>query len=258
MNTSRSGVEPAGSLNRVRHLQSAFVVALALWVVARTSLVTIASWHNRIMRAELGMASGLILLWIVLGGGLMYLFRDRIKAFLKPMSANWRISFFLLATLLAMCEEVVTTLMTNCAPLFGVKLGEAYITASANYFDVIACHSVVVFLPAFAAWTWLFSRYDYSPFEAFVSFGVYGFLGEAIYGGFHLADVGFWILVYGLMIYLPAYVFADHRGPRRVSWLQYVLGAVGPFVCTIPWVVLLRLTFLRHHPDIHFPPIRIK
>ena len=45
--------------------------------------------------------------------------------------------------LLAMLEEVVTTSMTNCAPLFGVKIGEAYITASSNYFDVILRHSVV-------------------------------------------------------------------------------------------------------------------
>jgi hypothetical protein len=208
------------------------------------------------MRAEMEMASGLVLLWVVLGGGLMYLFRDRIKAFLKPALLHWRVSFFVLATLLAMCEEVITTLMTNCAPLFGVKLGEAYITASANYFDVISCHSVVVFLPAFAAWTWLFSRYDFSPFETFVSFGIYGFFGEAIFGGFHLADVPFWILVYGLMIYLPAYVFADLRGKRQVGWLQYIMGAVGPFVCTVPWVLLLKLTFLRHHPDVHFPPIR--
>jgi hypothetical protein len=255
MNIPRFGVEPDGRLKRARNLQTVFILASVLWVIASTSLAVIASWHNRVMRAELGMASGLILLWVVLGGGLMYILRDRIKAFLEPLSANWRISFFLLATAMAMCEEVVTTSLTNCAPFFGVKLGEAYITASSNYFDVIACHSVVTFLPPFAVWTWLYSRYHFSPFGAFVSFGVYGFLGETIYGGFHPGQAPFWILVYGLMIYLPAYVFADHRGRRRVSWLQYVMGAVGPFIGTIPWVLLLKLTVLRNHPDVHFPPI---
>ena len=174
------------------------------------------------------------------------------------MSANWRFSFFLLATAMAMSEEVITTLMTNCAPLFGVKLGEAYITASANYFDVIGCHSVVTFLPPFAIWAWLYSRYDYSPFEVFVCFGIYGFLGETIYGGFHPTEIGFWIFVYGLMIYLPAYVFADYRGKVKVSWLQYLMGSAGLFVGTIPWVLLLKLTVLRNHPDVHFPPIRLK
>jgi hypothetical protein len=244
------------SPKRVGYFQRMIIVTLALWAIARTILAIILFRHNRVMRAEMGMSSGLVLLWMLLGGGFMYFFRDRIKAFVEPMPGNWKLRFFLMATFLAMCEEVVTTLMTNCAPLFGVKMGEAYITASGNYLDVITCHSVIVFLPPFAAWTWLFSRYDFSPFESFVCFGIYGFLGEGIFGGLHLADLGFWIFVYGLMIYLPAYVFADHRGKHRVSWLQYLMGAVGPFVCTIPWVLLLKLTYLRHHPDIHFPPIK--
>ena len=48
-----------------------------------------------------------------------------------------------------MLDEVVTTTMTNCAPLFGMKLGEVYITASSNYLDVILRDSVVVFVPMF-------------------------------------------------------------------------------------------------------------
>jgi hypothetical protein len=195
------------------------------------------------------MASGLVLFWVLLGGALMYLLRDRIKARWQRLPWDWRLSFFLLATLLAMSEEVVTTLMTNCAPLLGVRLGEAYITASGNYFDVIFCHSVVTFLPAFALWAWLLSRY------AFLCFGIYGNIGEGIFGGFRPADIPFWIFVYGLMLYLPAYVFADRRGLRRVTWPQYLMGTAGAMVCVIPWVLLLKLTFLRHHPDIHFPPI---
>ena len=242
-------------MHRVEKLQRAFVLALALWVVGRNILVTAAVWHNRVMKAELEMSSGLVLLWIVLGGGLMFLFRQRIRSALGPALVNWRISFFILATALALCEEVVTTLMTNCAPLFGVKIGEAYITASTNYLDVVCCHSVITFLPPFAAWTWLFARYDYSPFEVFVCFGIYGFIGETIFGGFHPGDVPFWILVYGLMVYLPAYVLAA-PGKRPVGWLQYIIGTVGLYVLTIPWVLLLKFTFLRHHPDVHFPPIQ--
>ncbi len=203
------------------------------------------------------MAWGVILLWILLGGALMFLSRRRLKAFLQRIPLDWKISFFLLATLLAMCEEAITTLMTNCAPIFGVKLGEAYITASANYLDVILCHSVITFLPAFAAWVWLYSRYDFTPFEVFVSFGIYGTLGEALHGGFqHLAEFGFWLFVYGLMIYLPAYLFADYRGKRRVSWPQYLMGTLGLFVCTLPWIAFLKLTLLRNQPDTHFPPMQ--
>jgi len=242
---------------RVKRLQKSFILALGIWLLISTGAVTAISWHNRVQRAILGMGWGLITLWILAGGSLMYLFRDRLKAILERSPLNWKISFFLLATLLAMCEEAVTTSMTNCAPLFGVKPGEAYITASANYFDVIFCHSVVTFLPAFAAWAWLLARYDFSPFEVFLCFGIYGTLGESLYGGFqNLAEAGLWIFVYGLMVYLPAYVFADHRGRRRVSWPQYLMGTVGLFACTLPWVGFVKLVFLRHHPDIHFPPMR--
>jgi hypothetical protein len=40
-----------------------------------------------------------------------------------------------MTTALALMEEAITSSMTNLAPLFGVKIGEAYITASTNYFD---------------------------------------------------------------------------------------------------------------------------
>ncbi len=209
--------------NRSGYLQKAIFWALAILLVARTALTIISSRPNRIMRAEMDMATGLVLLWIVLGGGLMYLLRNQIKALLQPLATHWKLCFFVMAVALALCEEVVTTLMTNCAPLFGVKLGEAYITASANYLDVIACHSVITFLPPFAAWTWLLSRYDFSPFETFMCFGVYGFIGEGIFGGFHWLDIGFWIFVYGLMIYLPAYVFAalSRQAPGALDALHY-------------------------------------
>ena len=69
---------------------------------------------------------------------------------------------------MALLEEAVTTTMTNCAPLLGVSLGQAYITASSNYFDVILGHSVIVFVPQFAAWAWLLSRYDFQPAEVFL------------------------------------------------------------------------------------------
>lgn len=55
----------------------------------------------------------------------------------------------------------MTTKMTNMAPLFGVKMGEAHITASANYLDVALCHSVVVLVPTCIAWALLLRYYDF-------------------------------------------------------------------------------------------------
>lgn len=58
------------------------------------------------------------------------------------MSWGWKKKFVVFATVLALIEEAITTTMTNLAPLFGVEIGEAYITASTNYVDVVLFHSV--------------------------------------------------------------------------------------------------------------------
>jgi hypothetical protein len=64
--------------------------------------------------------------------------------------------------------------MTNLAPLFGVKVGQAYITSSTNYLDVVALHSVVMFVPLFVGWAVTLSCYDFSPFAVFLLFGLTG------------------------------------------------------------------------------------
>ncbi len=77
----------------------------------------------------------------------MYCFREPIRGAVSRFRLDWRLKFIVFATLLALTEEAITTTMTNLAPLFGVKVGEAYITASTNYLDVVALHSVVMFVP---------------------------------------------------------------------------------------------------------------
>jgi len=83
------------------------------------------------------MASGLILAWVVIGGFLMLRYRDSVTAWVQASKLDWRLKFILFSTLLAMVEEAVTTGMTNTAPLMGLRIGQAYVTASANYIDVI-------------------------------------------------------------------------------------------------------------------------
>jgi hypothetical protein len=165
------------------------------------------------------------------------------------------------ATALALLEEVVTTTMTNLAPLFGVKIGEAYITASTNYFDVVLLHSVVVIAPLFLAWALILWRYAFPPFAVFILFGLTGTLMETIAGGpQHMAEFAMWIFVYGLMIYLPAYCVPTDRGARAPRWWLYPLAVVAPlpFIASVmltPVQFLLRVWLFPHHPNIHFPPI---
>jgi hypothetical protein len=157
---------------------------------------------------------------------------------------------------MAMLEEAVTTTMTNLAPLFGAEIGEAYITASTNYFDVILHHSVIVFVPWFIAWAWILKRYEFSPFWVFLLFGLNGLLAETLtFGAQNLNRFSMWIFVYGLMIYLPAYTIPADRGARPPKVRHVALAFFLPLSIGIPWAILINLAF-PNHPAIHFLPIQ--
>ena len=193
-----------------RLLRTTLMAIFAVWGLIVLTLATVATWHERRHRALILMADGLALFWIVIGGLLMRRYRDQARDLVRRLPFAWPVRFVLAATGMALLEEAVTTTMTNCAPLLGVSVGQAYITASSNYFDVILGHSVIVFVPQFAAWAWLLSRYDFQPAEVFLLFGLTGTLGETLtFGPQNLGMAGFWVWVYGLMVWLPAYALPD-------------------------------------------------
>jgi len=87
---------------------------------------------------------------------------------------------------------------------------------------VILFHSVVVFVPMFIALSWVLGRLDLSPFAVFISYGIVGTIGEAVFAGRVDAVIGFpmWVFVYGLMVWLPACALppAAVRGARPLRW----------------------------------------
>jgi hypothetical protein len=152
-------------------------------------------------------------------------------------------------------EEAITTTMTNLAPLFGVPVGSAFITASTNYLDVVMLHSVVVFIPMFVAWQWLLGRWRFTPFQVFVLFGITGTLAECTFGFEHLREFGMWIFVYGLMVWLPAYCVPADRPARPPRWWLFPLAVIIPFlfITLIPTPLLIKW-YDPQHPAIHFSP----
>src|SRR5579862_2709705 len=191
--------------NRHAWHQRAFVLGLLAIVFLISTFILVATWHQPHRRAVIAMAWGLILLWIIGCGFVMWRWRDLGCGLAARTPLPWPVKFIVGCILLAMLEEAVTTSMTNCAPLFGVKPGEAYITASSNYFDVILRHSVVVFVPMFVGWAILLKYWRFSPFEVFLLWGITGTLLEFSYSGYHgVPNFPFWILVYGPMVWLPA------------------------------------------------------
>jgi hypothetical protein len=234
-----------------------FVGLLAAWLIATTSLVTVAVWHQPSARAIIGMGWGLIVLWIGAGGGLMLGFREKIQTGATRVRLGWRWKFILFATVLALVEEAITTTMTNLAPVFGVRPGEAFITASANYIDVVTMHSVVVFIPMFVGWQWLLGRWRFTPFQVFLLFGHTGTLAECTFGPQHLREFGLWIFVYGLMVWLPAHCVPMERAAQPPRWWHFPLAIIVPFAFIILIPTPLVVKWIDpHHAIIHFhlPP----
>ena len=239
-----------------RHLTLANLIRfLAAWTVVSTLFVLFVAVFGMgpNSRAVIFMGAGLVLLWIILGGTLMWRMRDRVRDFMLGIRLSWTVKFILFCTLLALTEEAVTVSMTNLAPLFGVPLGAAYITASANYLDVVALHSVVVFVPMFIAWAWMLSHWDFTPAEVFLLFGLTGFLAEEQFAGtLNFAQAPFWIFVYGLMVWLPATSLPSRNEAKRPRWWAYPLAVILPFVFAIPIAFIVGWL---HPIRIHFPPI---
>lgn len=236
----------------------AVLLVLAALFCGLLYMVALAAPEGVERRTALGiarMATGLIVIWIGIGGGLMYLNRGRMRAWVLGLRLNWRVTFVLSCTALACLEEAVTVTMTNLAPLFGSQIGEAAITASTNYLDVILFHSVVVFVPYFIVLAWILGRWDFSPFAVFFSFGIVGTVAEAIFAGDPGVALGFamWAFVYGLMVWLPAFCLPADRGARPVGVVAHLVLPVAVFALAMPMIVpmVYVVTVVMGHPGIH-------
>lgn len=224
---------------------------LAVYSICMVSLISFVVLTSDEMdvhgKAIIKMAMGLNVVWIVFCGSLMYWFRKPVSRFVRGIRFNWRVKFILFATVLALLEEAVTVTMTNLAPLFGSQVGQAFITASANYLHTVLFHSVIVFIPMFIVWSFLLGRYDFNAGQVFLLFGLVGSLAEMSMQPSNIFG-GFWFFVYGLMIFLPASSVpdADLRKARKPGIIGYILAVVLPLISPamlLPFFPLLRYLY---------------
>ena len=213
------------------------VYSILLVVILNLIVLNSGKLHEK---AIFMMADGLILLWIIVGGSLTPFLQKRLVPRLAAIPIDWRLRFVILSTIMALIEEVITTSMTNLAPVFGTTPEEAHITASTNYFTVVCFHSVVVIAPMFVAWAWMLSRWNFSPLKVLLLFGLTGSLAEASLNWTSLIG-GFWVFVYGLMVYLPACTVPVDRGARPLRWWHYPMAVFLPFLAVIPVVPVVLL-----------------
>ncbi len=237
---------------KTEHVTRWILIAIGIYTGLLVTLLNIflLGSGKTIDRAIILMADGLILFWIIIGGSLTPMMRRMLVPKLCAISIDWRVRFVLLCTAMALIEEVITTTMTNLAPVFGTTPEEAHITASTNYFVVVCFHSVVVFVPMFIAWALMLSWWKFSPLKVLLLFGITGSIAEASIQPSNLIG-GFWVFVYGLMVYLPACTIPDDRPAKPPHWWHYPLAVVLPF----PFVVLAApVVLLREWLGIQFLP----
>ncbi len=229
------------------------LVAVGVYSVLLVGFLNLIVLHSGKVkdRAIFLMADGMILLWIIVGGSLIPVLQKRLVPRLAAIPIGWRLRFVVLCTVMALIEEIITTSMTNLAPVFGTTPEEAHITASTNYFTVVLFHSVVIIVPMFIAWAWMLSRWDFSPLKALLLFGITGSLAEASINPTSLIG-GFWVFVYGLMVYLPACTVPADRRARPFRWWHYPLAVLLPFLAAIPVVPVV--VFLRKWLGVQFLP----
>ncbi len=192
-------------------------------------------------RAIILMGGGLLLIWVVIGGIVMRRGRDRFVGWMVRIRLGWRLRFVLLCVLMALIEEAITTTLTNLGPWLGADTAAARITASTNYLEVVLFHSVIIFVPMFIAWAWLLGRYAFRPAEVMLLWGLTGTLAEMMSFGASPLVAGFWIWVYGLMVYLPSHTIPHDRAARRVRPWHYPLALILPVLCAVPVVPLVLL-----------------
>ncbi len=194
------------------------------------------------------MAAALALVWNVIGGVIMFLVRNPARELAAKSRLGRSATFVIFATLLALLEEGVTTTLTNLAPVFGNA--QAFITASRNYLEVVVWHSVIVIAPMFFVWSGLLAKFRFRPACVFLLFGINGVLAELVTGGgLALLMAPFWIFIYGLMIFLPAYSFSTRAETPEPSWYHYPM-AIGACLLASAAVAVLVNLLTPHLP--HF------
>jgi hypothetical protein len=192
------------------------------------------------------MAAALGLAWNVVAGAAMFLARNPARRLMSKSRLNKGATFVIFATLLALLEEGMTTTLTNLAPVFGNA--QAFITASHNYLEVVVWHSVIVIAPMFLVWSWLLAKIRFSPASVFLLFGINGVLAELLIGGPALLMAPFWIFVYGLMIFLPAYSYSSNEESPSPRWYHYPLATGACLLASVGMAIPVNLV-ATHLPD---------
>lgn len=238
-------------------MKLALRVFVIFWIAAPLVVVVTLSFVSKsiaaVDKAQIWMMASALLCWCTFSL-ILFAVCARFGLFSQPVPKQpvLRCTLFVgLATVLALIEEVCTQFMTEHAQLFGVRLGDAYITPSLDYWDTVMHHSVIVFVPMFAMCALLTEKWWFSPREIFYLIGLTGLTAEMTMNPASLF-MGFWLLIYGFMVLIPSMWL--YRGTGELAkrrWWHYPLTITLMLLSGAIGSLLLHGVFPQH-PDNHF------
>jgi hypothetical protein len=69
--------------------KSGFIKVLGGWLVLSTFALLVVTSQNPFVHARISQATGLLILWIAIGGGIMYRKREAIRNFILSVKLPW-------------------------------------------------------------------------------------------------------------------------------------------------------------------------
>lgn len=164
--------------------------------------------------------------------------------FKKRFNLGKKTLFVLLASMAVLIEEAVAILWNNSVSSSFPSLSDnTLLTATTNYFDLIAKHSVIVFIPMVVVWAYLLSRRNYNAGEAFLYFGMGGILAELVYNfnPLPLMAAGLWVFIYGYMVYTPAIIVFGNEEKFSFSFRRAGFAILLSFLAAIPVALIVSI-----------------
>lgn len=178
------------------------IVVLGICLILTLSALSLLVWNNPVKFVAVKMLWSLTVLWVFLGGSLMYLLRNIFVKFYSKIKWPFWLKFTFFATLFSLIEEAIAVSVNNY-----FSGGQAILTASTDYWEVVSHHSVVILIPIFFIFSFFVKKFNFTPYKSFLYFGIIGVLAEFSIGGIlSLFEFSLWIFVYGLIVYLPSHL----------------------------------------------------
>ena len=219
---------------------------LYYWALAYLIIFTIIGFSMAAPdpRAAVVMQWGSFISWVVI---ISSFFASPIILFVSRLFKRFHFGgktlFVIGATALALTEEALAIFWNNNISALFSTTDKTILTITTNYFDLIAKHSVIVFIPMFIVWAYLLKNRHYSAEEAFLYFGLTGILAEFWFMPSTLIFMagGFWILVYGAMVYAPAKLLVGKKEKFHFSFLRAGVAIFLSFLAAVPVALLVSI-----------------